>query len=426
MLENININGAQVSAELHGFMYQGVYGYSGIYNFDNNCEAVIQSNNEIQLKSGLIVNKGRFLRIKGTESVMIQNGSSGVNRTDLIVARFTTDGINEKHTLAVIKGTSESVPSYTNGDIYNGATTCELPLYAVHLTGTKVDTVTQVCDTVYSDYQNITYNLSNENQVINGNFAINQRGQTTYNNDTWTNAYTVDRWMSAKSKVDVNSNGTVTITSLSTNGSSVWFKQLLEKTIEGACTLSCEATSVTGDVYLFSQAKGIKVKQGINKITLSDLKQASFELKQGASITLKWIKLEKGKHATAFIRPIYSEEYQKCMWYFQPILGARSGYVSGGAIYINVPEVNSMRTYQPSVNNNKMNLSGFIYTGTGTLITVNVSDITSAFVDNYKELVLTPSSGLKNQLASLGITTINYDISPYGGIYLDAEIYDDE
>ena len=27
MLENINLNGAQVSAELHGFMYQGVYGY---------------------------------------------------------------------------------------------------------------------------------------------------------------------------------------------------------------------------------------------------------------------------------------------------------------------------------------------------------------------------------------------------------------
>lgn len=344
MLENINLNGAQVSAELHGFMYQGVYGYSGIYNFDNNCEAVIQSNNEIQLKSGLIVNKGRFLRIKGTESVMIQNGSSGVNRTDLIVARFTTDGINEKHTLAVIKGTSESVPSYTNGDIYNGATTCELPLYAVHLTGTKVDTVTQVCDTVYSDYQNITYNLSNENQVINGNFAINQRGKTTYNNDTWTNAYTVDRWMSAKSKVDVNSNGTVTITSLSTNGSSVWFKQLLENTIEGACTLSCEATSVTGDVYLFSQANGIKVKQGINKITLSDLKQASFELKQGASITLKWIKLEKGKVATEFIAPNYAEELLKCERFFIknseiffiPYSGTRESLGGSGQYFQNI------------------------------------------------------------------------------------------
>ena len=85
-----------------------------------------------------------------------------------------------------------------------------------------------------------------------------------------------------------------------------------------------------------------------------------------------------------------------------------------------------MRTYQPSANNNKMSLGGFIYTGTGTAITVNESDITGAFVDVYKELSLTPSSGLKNQLESLGITTINYAISTNGGIYLDAEIYDDE
>lgn len=410
MLENININGAQVSAELHGFMYQGVYGYSGIYNFDNNCEAVIQSNNEIQLKSGLIVNKGRFLRIKGTESVMIQNGSSGVNRTDLIVARFTTDGINENHTLAVIKGTSESMPSYTNGDIYNGATTCELPLYAVHLTGTKVDTVTQVCDTVYSDYQNITYNLSNENQVINGNFAINQRGQTTYNNDTWTNAYTVDRWMSAKSKVDVNSNGTVTITSLSTNGSSVWFKQLLEKTIEGACTLSCEATSVTGDVYLFSQAKGIKVKQGINKITLSDLKQASFELKQGASITLKWIKLEKGKVATTFVAPNPAEELVKCLRFsrYIPVL-----YCTPYRGYLG--EITTPQQYfipNDCVFENKLRTEGTITVG-------DVYDTKGAYIADVKLIEHTTDG--------IGAITLSVSINNYiiilKKVFIDAEIY---
>lgn len=395
MLENININGAQVSAELHGFMYQGVYGYSGIYNFDNNCEAVIQSNNEIQLKSGLIVNKGRFLRIKGTESVMIQNGSSGVNRTDLIVARFTTDGINEKHTLEVIKGTSESVPSYTNGDIYNGATTCELPLYAVHLTGTKVDTVTQVCDTVYSDYQNITYNLSNENQVINGNFAINQRGQTTYNNDTWTNAYTVDRWMSAKSKVDVNSNGTVTITSLSTNGSSVWFKQLLENTIEGACTLSCEATSVTGDVYLFSQAKGIKVKQGINKITLSDLKQASFELKQGAIVTLKWVKLEQGSIATPFVAPNLAYELVKCKRFFEyinnsiaiPLIYNTANATNNQQYYIVDKIYKVEKRIKPTISINKITDSGDAeinvgrtwYIGKDGILTISFNNVISKF-----------------------------------------------
>lgn len=391
MLENININGAQVSAELHGFMYQGVYGYSGIYNFDNNCEAVIQSNNEIQLKSGLIVNKGRFLRIKGTESVMIQSGSSGVNRTDLIVARFTTDGINEKHTLEVIKGTSESVPSYTNGDIYNGATTCELPLYAVHLTGTKVDTVTQVCDTVYSDYQNITYNLSNENQVINGNFAINQRGQTTYNNDTWTNAYTVDRWMSAKSKVDINSNGTVTITSLSTNGSSVWFKQLLENTIEGACTLSCEATSVTGDVYLFSQAKGIKVKQGINKITLSDLKQASFELKQGASVTLKWVKLEQGSIATPFVAPNMAEELEKCKAFYLMLSKSLVGYRLANGVLIGVDDIAKMKRAKTATvvgtnKNTKLVCNGNIYDAVIASIVSIDGNVIGLYINNLQSI----------------------------------------
>lgn len=413
MLENININGAQVSAELHGFMYQGVYGYSGIYNFDNNCEAVIQSNNEIQLKSGLIVNKGRFLRIKGTESVMIQNGSSGVNRTDLIVARFTTDGINEKHTLAVIKGTSESVPSYTDGDIYNGATTCELPLYAVHLTGTKVDTVKQVCDTVYSDYQNITYNLSNENQVINGNFAINQRVKTTYNNDTWTNAYTVDRWMSAKSKVDVNSNGTVTITSLSTNGSSVWFKQLLEKTIEGACTLSCEATSVTGDVYLFSQAKGIKVKQGINKITLSDLKQASFELKQGASVTLKWVKLEQGSISTPFVTPNMAEELMKCKRFFYNVSKTLIAYGIGEKIFVEATELMNMRDIGTVYILNS-ELENYIrYDGHMERIILNANNFGISKTMGYIRITL------GNRLADSKVVALDLNSS----ITIDAEIY---
>ena len=411
MLENINLNGAQVSAELHGFMYQGVYGYSGIYNFDNNCEAEIQSNNEIKIKSGLLINKGRFLRIKGTESISIQNGTSGVNRTDLIVARFTTDGINEKHVLAVIKGTSESVPNYTNGDIYNGAPTCELPMYAVHLRGTVIDSVTQVCDTIYSDYQNIAYNLSNENQIINGNFAINQRGKTTYNNDTLTNKYTVDRWMSAKTKVVVNSNGTVTITSLSTNGSSVWFKQLLENTIKGACTLSCEVTSVTGNVYLYSQAKGIKVKQGLNKITLSDLKQASFELKQGASITLKWVKLEKGSIATQFDAPNPSKELQSCMMYYNVVNTPLNGYLTT-QMYFGCETLANMRT-KPTIN---CVGSYWIYYYNG-YAKINFGNDTTFTLTEYSEITIL--------IAPANVTPQNITLIFDKGSYVefDAEIY---
>lgn len=409
MLENINLNGAQVSAELHGFMYQGVYGYSGIYNFDNKCEAVIQSNNEIKIRSGLLVNKGRFLRIKGTESVMIQNNSSGVNRTDLIVARFTTDGINEKHVLAVIKGTSESVPSYTSGDIYNGATTCELPLYAVHLTGTRVDAVTQVCDTIYSDYQNITNNLSNENQVINGNFAINQRGHTTYTNDALTNVYTVDRWMCIKSKVEVVSGG-VKVTSLSTNGSSVWFKQLFENTIEGACTLSCYVTSVTGNVYLFSQAKGIKIKQGFNKVTLSDLKQVSFELKQGASITLKWVKLEKGSVATPFVAPNTNEELQKCKMYYNKLNTSLNGYYTTQT-YVSCELLTQMRT-TPTISC----VGSFWLYYWGSYTKYNFSSVGTISLTTYNEITILIAPNSTSQ-----VCTLVFELNSY--IALDAEIY---
>lgn len=422
MLENINLNGAQVSAELHGFMYQGVYGYSGIYNFDNNCGAVIQSNNEIKIKSGLLVNKGRFLRIKGTESISIQNGTSGVNRTDLIVARFSTDGINEKHVLAVIKGTSESVPNYTSGDIYNGATTCELPMYAVHLTGTTIDSVTQVCDTIYSDYQNIAYNLSNENQIINGNFAINQRGKTTYNNDTWTNAYTVDRWMSAKSKVVVNSDGTVTITSLSTNGSSVWFKQLLEKTIEGACTLSCEVTSVTGNVYLFSQAKGIKVKQGINKITLSDLKQASFELKQGASITLKWVKLEKGNIGTCFVAKSKIEELNKCEYYYRKVKLVDSSLIITGMsdAYIYMHHIEMRTTPTLTLNNSSIKFWNFTESNVNNAKTVNITINGIKQAQGYNDVIQLRGSFGSTVVQFGRIISSNSNVTT---INLDAEIY---
>lgn len=421
MLENINLNGAQVSAELHGFMYQGVYGYSGIYNFDNNCEAEIQSNNEIKIKSGLLINKGRFLRIKGTESVMIQNGSSGVNRTDLIVARFTTDGINEKHVLAVIKGTSESVPSYTNGDIYNGATACELPLYAVHLTGTKVDAVTQVCDTIYSNDFSIGQNVYNDNLVLNGNFTINQRGKSTYKNDTWTNEYTVDRWISAKSIVEPISGQGVKVTSLSTNGSSVWFKQLFEQTYSGSHTLSCMVTQITGEVYLYSKAKGVKLQLGENKMNIEDVKQVSFELAQGASVTISYVKLEKGEIATKFVAPSFGEEYTKCQWFTRAMTGLRHGYWSSGKLYLSVPECANMRLSKPTAKN--MGFEGWLYVDGVNMFTISSSSFTNVSIDGYKELVATPSTDMANKMKDYTYKVIAFVFKENRSIQLDAEIY---
>lgn len=146
MIKNINITDAEVSAELHGYMYLALYDFYGILHAGSRMTAEIISNNEIKINDGILCNYGRFMRIVGSETVKIENGSSGVKRTDLIVARFTTTGAKETHTLTVIKGSAGGAePSYNQTDIYSGTGTRDLVLYAVHLNGLNITSVERKC-----------------------------------------------------------------------------------------------------------------------------------------------------------------------------------------------------------------------------------------------------------------------------------------
>lgn len=288
--------------------------------------------------------------------------------------------------------------------------------------------------------------FSNPNLLINPDFKINQRGQTTYNETD----YSFDRWKIYNTTVKQLGNGisykggSTTTNSLGTLEN--YISQILENELNEEFTISVKVSSIVGSFRLEAWKDGggtlhgkddlIGKKDittnGIHTLTL-DGSSAPLSIirfgttSQNGACTIEWFKLEKGKHATAFVRPIYSEEYVKCMWYFQPITGARSGYFSNERIYINIPEVNSMRTSKPSVDSSNITLEGWIYTGANaSAIEVARSDITNATVDNYKELALTPSSGLLSKLKQRGVSTISYVISVGGGINLDAEIYDDE
>lgn len=266
--------------------------------------------------------------------------------------------------------------------------------------------------------------FSNPNLLINSDFKINQRGATSYEKM----GYSVDRWKIWNVTVTPNANGGITIKNDKYTDTGT-FLQYLENATEGDSTLSCYVTSVSGTVTMVADDNSqVVLKQGLNVVhTSASTKAFTIFLNQGTSITLKWAKLEQGKHATAFVHPIYSEEYQKCMWYFQPITGARSVFFSDSKIYLNIPEVNSMRISKPSVDSSNITLEGWIYTGASSdAITVDRPDITNASVDNYKELALTPSSALLSKLSQRGGSTISYVIKVGGGINLDAEIYDDE
>lgn len=287
----------------------------------------------------------------------------------------------------------DTLPSFTDTSllpVHNGA-------------GLKKGTLSQLTDYMAERF-------SNPNLLLNSNFRVDQRGYGTYSNNTTKPTYTLDRWMSINTKVVYNIDGTVTITSLATTDTSAWFKQILAHQIRGTCTLSCNITAVTGNAYLFNQTKGKKIVKGLNTVTLSLLNEASIELKQGASITIEWIKLEKGSKATTYVAPNYAEELQKCMMYYKQLQASLNGYFTTQT-YISSNELSNMRT-KPTI---KGAGSFWLYYW-ASYKKYNFSSVGEISLTKYNEItiLLAPDSTLQN-------CTLVFDTDGY--IELDAEIY---
>ena len=93
----------------------------------------------------------------------------------------------------------DTLPSFTDTSllpVHNGA-------------GLKKGTLTQLSNFLGTKF-------SNPNLLINPDFKINQRGKSTYSS-TGAGA-TVDRWLGTNAKTVVNSDNTVTVSSLSGTG----------------------------------------------------------------------------------------------------------------------------------------------------------------------------------------------------------------
>ena len=166
--------------------------------------------------------------------------------------------------------------------------------------------------------------FSNPNLLTNPDFKINQRGNSTYTTSSESSIYTVDRWMLARGKATVNSDGTVTVTATGgTMNKEGYFQQKLDNAISGAYTVSMEVVRISGTVKIAidgawkTVTSGKNVFQGVN--SSNNFNSVGLQLAVGASITLKYMKLEQGAVATAYTAPNLIEEYPKCQRYFQYI-----------------------------------------------------------------------------------------------------------
>ena len=121
--------------------------------------AEVSSNNEIKIRDGVLMHQGCTASIKKNtyDSLIITNGSQGMKRVDLIVARYEKNQDNriESLDLKVIQGTpAEShpaAPQYTKGDIQAGDYVADMPMYQVIIDGLNITEVKKMFKVIGSN-----------------------------------------------------------------------------------------------------------------------------------------------------------------------------------------------------------------------------------------------------------------------------------
>lgn len=151
------VGSPHVTAEQDRDINIGIFGAeSYVLRTGSQLKAEVSSNNEIKIRDGVVMHQGCAASIKKNtyDSLTIVNGSQGMKRIDLIVARYSRNQSTkvESLTLKVIQGTpvigTPSAPGYTTGDIQAGDLVADMPLYQVVINGLNITEVKQVFNTV--------------------------------------------------------------------------------------------------------------------------------------------------------------------------------------------------------------------------------------------------------------------------------------
>lgn len=183
-----------VTAEQDRDINIGIFGNeSYVLQTGSQLTAEVSSNNEIKVRDGVIMHQGCAASIKKNtyDSLTITNGSQGMKRVDLIVARYSRDpSTNEESlTLKAIQGTpsenSPTAPGYTTGDIQSGDLVADMPLYQVILNGLNITEVKKLFS-VQGSIAELSSNLTKTNTVLENRkpIFIDSTAQGTANLDT--------------------------------------------------------------------------------------------------------------------------------------------------------------------------------------------------------------------------------------------------
>lgn len=257
--------------------------------------------------------------------------------------------------------------------------------------------------------------FSNPNLLINPNFKINQRGQATYETSGASQIYSVDRWRLGKGKVTVNSDGTVTVTATGgTTNEEGYYQQQLENAISGDYTVSMEVISVSGAVRIAIDGAWQNVKSGLNVFHgITRTGAVGLQLANGASITLKWVKLEQGSIATPFVAPNSGEELEKCRAFYLTLSKSLVGYRLANGVLIRADDVAKMKKAKTAIIIGENKSAQLVCEGTSVTVVISSIDVMDGNIVGLY---------MQNLQSTLNLRTIGVDFND-SQIAIDAEIY---
>jgi hypothetical protein len=174
---------------------------------------------------------------------------------------------------------------------------------------------------------------SNPNLLINGDFRVNQRGQTSYSFPT-NSGYANDRWnVSRITNIIENDDGSITISSPNSYGQVRQYVEDCDKYLGKTLTLSVKVSALsqttggtpsiritdsTGSITQPIKSTGIVTVTKTIDLTATSLSIVVF-YNNGANadtnITIEWAKLEICSVATEFSPRPYAEELAMCLRY---------------------------------------------------------------------------------------------------------------
>ena len=284
-----------ITAQQDRNVNMGIFGAgTHIVNIGSKMAATVVSANEITIADGLLVAEGCTAEIeRGTsESLEIANGSQGMLRKDLIVARYTKasgTGVEDMQ-LAVITGTpaasNPALPSYNTGSIVQGDTLVDFPLYTVNLDGISIESVDRMVE-----YAELASKV-----VVDG--LVTQMGTATLNTTAKkvTNAInellsSITGAISRIGALETKGAGIIRTTSYSVAAGATDYKQL----VNGSTYILIINTAYPSDsmkgVYLVgiagTNAIGIKTVNNASDVVVSDAGDKLLRVKNNGNAYLR-------------------------------------------------------------------------------------------------------------------------------------------